>query len=101
MDGLKVEGAVFESKSGRQAILSQITIDATGDGDIFASAGAEFDGAVDHNLRSGMLAVVFRLGAVDYLRYSSFKHEEAEAYKKIMAEIKAIGDFPLLAFAVA
>lgn len=99
VDGLKVEGAVFESKSGRQAILSQITIDATGDGDIFASAGAEFDGAVDHNLRSGMLAVVFRLGAVDYLRYSTFKHEEAEAYKKIMAEIKAIGDFPLLALA--
>jgi 2-polyprenyl-6-methoxyphenol hydroxylase-like FAD-dependent oxidoreductase len=95
-DGAKVEGAVFESKSGRQAILSQLTIDATGDGDIFASAGAEFEGAVDHSLRSGMLAVVFRIGDVDYLKFSTFRQSEPEAYKAIMDEVRAIGGFPLL-----
>jgi len=98
-DGNKVEGAVFESKSGRQAILSKLTIDTTGDGDIFASAGAEFDGAIDHNLRSGMLAVVFRLGGVDYLKYSTFRHTDPEALQKIQAEMRAIGGFPLLALA--
>lgn len=40
--GDAVAGAVFESKSGRQAILAKTVIDATGDGDIFAAAGAEF-----------------------------------------------------------
>jgi len=95
-DGAKVEGAVFESKSGRQAILSKLTIDATGDGDIFASAGAEFEGAVDHSLRSGMLAVVFRIGDVDYLKFSTFRQSEPEAYKAVMDEIRAIGGFPLL-----
>ncbi len=38
-----VKGAVFESKSGRQAILADVVIDATGDGDIYAAAGAAFE----------------------------------------------------------
>jgi len=99
VDGANVEGAIFESKSGRQAILSKLTIDATGDGDIFASAGAEFEGAVDHNLRSGMLAVVFRLGDVDYLKFSTFRQAEPGAYKAIMDTIRAVGGFRLLPLA--
>jgi ribulose 1,5-bisphosphate synthetase/thiazole synthase len=38
-----VKGAVFESKAGRQAILADIVIDASGDGDIYAAAGAAFE----------------------------------------------------------
>lgn len=34
---------IFESKSGRQAILAYVTIDTTGDGDVFALAGANFE----------------------------------------------------------
>jgi 2-polyprenyl-6-methoxyphenol hydroxylase-like FAD-dependent oxidoreductase len=94
-----VKGAIFESKSGRQAILSKLTVDATGDGDIFASAGAAFEGAVDQNLRSGMLAVVFRLGNVDYAEFSNFRHSEPEAYKAIMDEIRTFAGFPLLPLA--
>jgi hypothetical protein len=41
MDGDEVQGLIFESKSGRQAILAGVTIDTTGDGDVFALAGAE------------------------------------------------------------
>ena len=43
MDGNRVRGAVFESKSGRQAILAKVVVDATGDGDVFAAAGAEHE----------------------------------------------------------
>ena len=43
MDGDAIRGVVFESKSGRQAILAKVVVDATGDGDIFAAAGAEFE----------------------------------------------------------
>jgi hypothetical protein len=43
MDGNRVCGAVFESKSGRQAILAKAVVDATGDGDLFAAAGAEYE----------------------------------------------------------
>ena len=98
-DGAQVEGAIFESKSGRQAVLSKLTIDATGDGDIFAAAGADFEGAVDHSLRSGMLAGVFRVGDVDYLKFSGFRQSEPEAYKAIMDEIRAVGGFSLLPLA--
>jgi hypothetical protein len=38
-----VRGAVFESKSGRQAILADVVVDASGDGDVYAAAGAAFE----------------------------------------------------------
>jgi hypothetical protein len=99
VDGNRVEGAIFESKSGRRAILSQLTIDATGDGDILASAGAEFECIVDRNLRSSMLAVVFRLGDVDYLRYSNFRQSDPEEFRAVMAEIQAASGFRMLPLA--
>jgi ribulose 1,5-bisphosphate synthetase/thiazole synthase len=43
-----VKGAVFESKSGRQAILADVVVDATGDGDIYAAAGAAFEKVKDN-----------------------------------------------------
>ncbi|MBN1508657.1 MAG: FAD-dependent oxidoreductase [Sedimentisphaerales bacterium] len=54
-----VQGAVFESKSGRQAILAKIVVDATGDGDMFALGGAEFE----H--RSHNVGLVSRVGNLD------------------------------------
>jgi 2-polyprenyl-6-methoxyphenol hydroxylase-like FAD-dependent oxidoreductase len=38
----KVEGVIIEGKSGREAILAKAVIDATGDGDVAARAGAGF-----------------------------------------------------------
>lgn len=57
--GNTVRGVVFESKSGRQAILAKTVIDATGDGDLFAAAGAEFE----H--RSHNVGLVSRIGNLD------------------------------------
>ncbi len=42
MEGNRVIGVVVESKSGREIILARTVIDATGDGDIAARAGASF-----------------------------------------------------------
>jgi hypothetical protein len=39
---------VFESKSGRQAILADVVVDASGDGDIYAAAGAGFEKIKDN-----------------------------------------------------
>jgi ribulose 1,5-bisphosphate synthetase/thiazole synthase len=54
-----VRGAVFESKSGRQAILAKNVVDATGDGDLFAAAGAEYQ------RRSHNVGLVSRIGNLD------------------------------------
>ncbi|MCY3021774.1 MAG: FAD-dependent oxidoreductase [Planctomycetota bacterium] len=59
MDNGAVRGAVFESKAGRQAVLAKVVVDATGDGDIFAAAGAE------HEQRLHAIGLVHRLGNVD------------------------------------
>ncbi len=59
VDDNTVKGVVFESKSGRQAILAKVVIDATGDGDIFAAAGASFE----H--RSHNIGLVYRIGNLD------------------------------------
>jgi ribulose 1,5-bisphosphate synthetase/thiazole synthase len=62
MDRNAVCGAVLESKSGRQAILAKIVIDTTGDGDLFAAAGAEYEHRT-HNV-----GLVSRVGNVDKIQ---------------------------------
>src|SRR4030042_1425004 len=47
-----VRGVFFESKSGRQAILGKVIIDATGAGDIFVAAGAGLDEGCDNKRRT-------------------------------------------------
>ncbi len=48
MDGATARGVVFESKSGRQAILADQVVDATGDGDLLGAAGAEHERRIYH-----------------------------------------------------
>src|SRR3990172_5523413 len=88
-----VQGMIFESKSGRQAILSQITIDTTGDGDMFASAGAEFDGTIDRSVRSSNLALVFRIANVVADRYAEFRDKEKTKHDELMKELTGKGGF--------
>lgn len=41
MDGNRVNGALIESKSGREAIIANVLVDCSGDGDMAARAGAD------------------------------------------------------------
>ena len=43
VEGDRIAGVTFQSKSGRFAILAKTVIDASGDGDIFTSAGAPYE----------------------------------------------------------
>jgi hypothetical protein len=88
----RVTGVVFESKSGRQAIMGKIIIDGTGDGDLFSSAGAAYDDYLEPKARSSMLALVFRLGNCDYQKYCDFRENNPEKAKELMEGItKAAG----------
>ena len=60
MDGNVCRGAIFQTKMGPQAILAKQTIDTTGDGDIFASAGCE------HEIRVYGIGLVHRIGGLDH-----------------------------------
>jgi hypothetical protein len=63
LDGSRVTGVIVESKSGRQAMAADIVIDATGDGDIAARAGAPFMGPADQGDRMGM-SLMYVLGGM-------------------------------------
>jgi len=104
-DGPEVRGAIFESKSGRQAILARVVIDATGDGDIFALAGAafetdvvapdareEFEFVVSPNIHDRM-TLSSRWGGVDMERYLAFRREHPSQYHALMARAKEHGVF--------
>jgi len=88
MEDNEVKGIIFESKSGRQAILGTITIDTTGDGDIFAAAGAGFNFDSETDTRSSQLALVFRVGNVDFTRFNDFRSQNGQAYNKLMSEMR-------------
>jgi hypothetical protein len=94
MEGRKVKGVVFESKSGRQAVLAKTVIDSTGDGDLFVAAGAEFDGELDTALRTSKLATVFWLANVDIEKTDEFRVSDPEKYADLMAELKDHGGHP-------
>src|SRR5690606_32957039 len=61
-----VKGVICESKAGRQAILGKVVVDATGDLDVAASAGAA------HSHGSFIVTTVFRLGGVDTVEAERF-----------------------------
>lgn len=97
-EGNQIKGVIFESKAGRQAVLGKVIIDTTGDGDIMASAGADFDGGTAEALRSSMVAVVFRLGNVDFRKYCQFRNEHPDSWKEIAGTISQTCQFRLLPF---
>jgi hypothetical protein len=90
-----VRGVIFESKSGRQALLGKVIVDATGDGDIFASAGAAFDATTVPELRSSKLALVFRIGNVDSAEFAGFRASRQREYDGLMREVESLGGFSM------
>jgi hypothetical protein len=68
MEGNKATGVVFESKSGRQAIMAKVVIDSTGDGDLLPFAGAGFDTDISPNLRIANLSLCFWVDGVSNLK---------------------------------
>ncbi len=95
VDQEEVQGVIFESKSGRQAILGKVIIDATGDGDLLPSAGAEFDSKIDPRLRIAKAAVVFQLGNVDIKKVGEFRRSNPEKHTELMNELRELGGFPV------
>jgi len=63
LDGECVTGVIVESKSGRQTITADIVIDATGDGDGAARAGAPFMSPAEKGDRMSM-SLMYRIGGV-------------------------------------
>lgn len=59
LDGRTIVGVLMENKAGRQAVLAKVVVDATGDADVAASAGAPF------RLYRKPMTLMFNLVGVD------------------------------------
>lgn len=90
-DGARVEGILFESKQGRFAIRAPAIVDCTGDGDVFAFAGAAFDDDFDSESAHARLTTSFRFGNVEMRRYLDFRMLFTEEYKEVMRKAAAEG----------
>lgn len=80
----RVRAAIVETKAGRQAILGRVFVDASGDGDLYASAGAPFVHA------RYMMSLVHRLAGVDVDRVIAFDRAHPEESRKLNGEVKRI-----------
>ncbi|MBQ7722369.1 MAG: FAD-dependent oxidoreductase [Kiritimatiellae bacterium] len=86
----RVVGVITESKSGREAIMAKVTIDATGDGDVAASAGAEFILGREGDNVCQPVTLMFRIGGVDYSR--AIFPPSFESYVNVpKGEVQALG----------
>lgn len=61
-----IKGAIVQNKAGFQAILAKRIVDASGDGDISAWAGAPFEcGSPEHDGYNQATSLVIRVGNID------------------------------------
>jgi len=96
MEGNRVVGLFVENKSGRQAVLADITIDATGDADVARRAGApvlypkdEYH-EVDGHSPSGV-GMSFILGGIDWVAFEAYDKTHAPSPEDISWAREALG----------
>ena len=87
----RVEGVICESKQGRFALTAPIVIDCTGDGDVFAQAGAAFDDDFDGESAHARLTTSFRFGNVDMRRYLDFWMLRKAEFTTVMKQASEAG----------
>ncbi|MEM7443762.1 MAG: FAD-dependent oxidoreductase [Pseudomonadota bacterium] len=79
-----IKGVICETKLGRQAILGDVVVDATGDLDVAARAGAAY------GTGAYIVTTVFRLGDVDVDKAEAFEWDHPEEFKAIDRAAKRI-----------
>jgi hypothetical protein len=94
MDGHKAIGVVFESKSGRQAIMAKVVIDSTGDGDLLPAAGAAFDLGIDPSLRIANLSLSYWIDNVKFMKVDDFRKTNPQRWGELMGELMQKGGHP-------
>lgn len=85
-----VTGAILQSKAGRQAVLAEVVVDASGDGDIAASAGAPFFMGRESDGAMQPVSIMFKVAGVDTAR-AVFPGGFEDTIELPKGEIQALG----------
>jgi len=91
VEGERVKAVIVENKSGRQAIIADMVIDATGDADIAAFSGVPFHKGRKIDGLTECMGTKFRIGGVEQL-----KGEELKKAREMVS--KDIGEGKIYAF---
>jgi len=70
-----VRGVIVENKAGRQAILADVVVDASGDGDVAVAAGAASVSGRETDGLMRPMSIVFRMGPVDVAAIARYRQE--------------------------
>jgi hypothetical protein len=89
MDDTTVTGVVLESKSGRQAVLSSVCVDATGDGDLAALAGAGYETGRQ------CIGLNYKIGGVNASAFRRFAGQRRDDLAGIDRGLRNDGGFPI------
>lgn len=101
-DQNRVKGVIFETKSGRLAVLADVVVDATGDGDVSAWAGALFEVGRDEDGLCQPMSLVFKLGDVDLGRFQEYVQSHpgefrlAQGLRTLVEEAARRGDLEMI-----
>ncbi len=87
MDGRAVRGAFIESKAGRQAILSRVTVDATGEADLAAQTGCPM------RWSEGTASVEFKMANVDLEALYQWFRRHQDAFPVGLDMVKGFAEF--------
>jgi ribulose 1,5-bisphosphate synthetase/thiazole synthase len=79
MEGDTIVGIITESKAGREAILAKRVIDATGDADVVARAGAPTFMTPKEQMMAA--SVMFHVAGVDKAKFVAGVKEDPQTYK--------------------
>lgn len=100
-EGNEVRGVIFESKSGRAAVMAKCVVDATGDGDVASLAGAGYHIGNKEPYDVLPVTMVFGVGGVDvemFTRYVEAHKEmtepETHGLKKVFKMAQQAGKWP-------
>ncbi len=96
MDGNVIKGVIYESKEGRRAILANIVIDATGDGDLYSRAGAPFESMADQVTRANTTALVWRIGGVNGDAYYEWQKNHPVEMQALRQGLQRVAGFRCL-----
>lgn len=80
MEDGTVKGVIFQSKSGRRAVLGKVIIDCTGDGDLLPCSGAESRDDIGPDMRIKHLAFGFWIGGVEFRAFDKFVSSRHDDY---------------------
>lgn len=83
-----LRGVIIENKAGRQAVLSRVVVDATGDADVAARAGAPFK-----YTPPGSNSMEFRMGNVDMQRLYEYLKQHPETHPSDMDAPRSFEEF--------